>query len=102
MFYFFSDPPVVETQQTFIHTSEEDETEVICTVHASPKAKVVWFKNDEIFTEKQGLFKHRGNRHSIILTGIEESIFGVYKCKATNEFGSDEATTEVSGNKPLV
>jgi len=90
-------PPVVETQQTFIHTSEEDETEVICTVHASPKAKVVWFKNDEIFTEKQGLFKHRGNRHSIILTGIEESIFGVYKCKATNEFGSDEATTEVSG-----
>jgi len=89
--------PEVETQQTFIHTAENDETEVICTVHASPKAEVVWFKDGKVFEGKQGIFAHRGNRHSIILTGINEPIYGVYKCKATNKFGSDEATTEVSG-----
>ena len=98
-FLNFSDAPEVETQQTFIHTTKTEETEVICTVHASPKAEVVWFKDGEVFEGKQGIFAHRGNRHSIILTGINEPIYGVYKCKATNKFGSDEATTEVSGNE---
>ena len=102
LLFNFSDPPEVETEQTFIHTTENDETEVICTVHASPKAEVVWFKDGEIIGEKQALFKHLGNRHSIILTGINEPIYGVYKCKATNKFGSDEATTEVSGNKTAI
>ena len=53
----FSDEPEVETQQTFIHTAETDETEVICTVHASPKAQVVWYKNGVELSEKQALFK---------------------------------------------
>jgi len=90
-------PPEVETEQTFIHAAETDETKVICKVHASPKAEVVWYKDGEVFTEENALFDRRGNRHSIILTGNNEPIYGVYKCKATNKFGSDEATTEVSG-----
>ena len=98
----FSDPPEVETEQTFIHAAETDETKVICKVHASPKAEVVWYKDGEVFTEEKALFEHRGNRHSIILTGNNEPIYGVYKCKATNKFGSDEATTEVSGNKTAI
>lgn len=100
LFHLFipADAPIVETEQTFIHTSENDETEVICTVHASPKAEVVWFKNGVALSKDQGVFTHRGSRHSIILPSIQESIFGVYKCKATNKFGSDEKTTEVSGN----
>jgi len=89
--------PEVKTEQTFIHTAERDETEVICHVHASPKADVIWFKDGKVFQGEQGLFSNRGNRHSIILTGINEPVHGVYKCKATNKFGSDEATTEVSG-----
>ena len=95
---FFSDAPVVEQEQTFIHTREYDETEVICTVHASPKAEVVWFRDGIPMTKEQGIFSHRGNRHSLLLPGIRESTFGIYKCKATNKFGSDERTTEVSGN----
>lgn len=88
---------MVQTEQTFIHTNEDDETEVICMVHASPKAEVVWFKNGEPVSKDQGIFSHHGSRHSIILPAFKESIFGVYKCKATNKFGSDEKTTEVSG-----
>ena len=36
----FADRPIVEQEQTFIHTSGTDRMEVVCTVHASPKAKV--------------------------------------------------------------
>jgi len=89
--------PVVEQEQTFIHTKENDETEVICKVHASPKAEVVWFRDGVPMTKEQGIFSQRGNRHSLLLPGIRESTFGIYKCKATNKFGSDEKTTEVSG-----
>ena len=41
------DKPTIEMQQTFIHTKETDETEIVCVVHASPRAKVEWFKNGQ-------------------------------------------------------
>ena len=100
--YRISDPPEVKQEQTFIHTNKNDETEVTCIVHASPRAEVIWLKNGVQLQRDQGqaIFKDRGNRHSLLLLGIKESSFGTYKCKATNKFGSDERTTEVSGNKP--
>ena len=45
-----SDAPEIEQEETFIHTGEGDETEVICVVHSSPKADVSWFK---VRTHKQ-------------------------------------------------
>ena len=42
--FIFTDQPEIEQEETFIHTQEGDETEVICVVHASPKAEVKWFK----------------------------------------------------------
>ena len=45
----------------------------------------------------QGIVSQRKNRHTLLLPGIKESTFGVYTCRATNKFGSDERTTEVSG-----
>ena len=42
--HIFSDQPEIEQEETFIHTQEGDETEVICVVHASPKAEIKWFK----------------------------------------------------------
>ena len=41
---FVADAPEIEQEETFIHTGEGDETEVICVVHSSPKADVSWFK----------------------------------------------------------
>ena len=95
----FADAPQVEQEQTFIHTNEYDETEVICIVHASPRAEVTWFKNGSPMSDDEGILNHRGNRYALILPGIKSSTFGQYKCKATNKFGSDEKTTEVSGNE---
>ena len=47
--YFFADQPEIEQEETFIHTQEGDETEVICVVHSSPKADVKWFKVEKHF-----------------------------------------------------
>ena len=46
---FFTDQPEIEQEETFIHTQEGDETEVICVVHSSPKADVKWFKVEKHF-----------------------------------------------------
>ncbi|XP_059095185.1 igLON family member 5-like [Tigriopus californicus] len=89
--------PSVEQEQTFIHTRENDETEVVCIVHASPKAKVEWFKNGQLLKLGEGIVSHRNNRHTLLLPGITQSTFGTYSCRATNRFGSDERTTQVSG-----
>ena len=43
-FFLIVDQPEIEQEETFIHTQEGDETEVICVVHASPKAEIKWFK----------------------------------------------------------
>ena len=48
----------------------------------------------------QGIFSKVGNRHTLLLPEkalIDESRFGIYTCNATNKYGSDEKTTEVSG-----
>ena len=44
IFFLIVDQPEIEQEETFIHTQEGDETEVICVVHASPKAEIKWFK----------------------------------------------------------
>ena len=41
------DKPSIVLQQTFIHTKETDETEIVCVVHASPRATVEWLKDGQ-------------------------------------------------------
>ncbi|CAB4060843.1 unnamed protein product [Lepeophtheirus salmonis] len=89
--------PSIETDQTYIHTRSNDETEVVCLVHASPKASVKWLKNGTPLKEGEGIVSDRGNRHTLLLPGITHSTFGVYTCQAENEFGFDEEKTTVSG-----
>ena len=48
-----SDAPEIEQEETFIHTGEGDETEVICVVHSSPKADVSWFKVGNLYSDYQ-------------------------------------------------
>lgn len=87
----------MEQEQTFIHTAEDDETEVVCIVHASPRPVVEWFKNGRPLDAENIISFDSGNRHTLVLPGIRESTFGTYTCKATNALGFDERTTEVSG-----
>lgn len=40
---FFSDPPEVMEEQPIVFTTEGEETEIVCIVHAEPKAEVSIF-----------------------------------------------------------
>jgi len=89
--------PQIETEQTFIHTREGDNAEVVCIVHSSPKAKVEWFKNGRPLGEREGHISTRGNKHSLHLFSMKEQTFGTYSCRAENKLGMDEKSTQVSG-----
>ena len=96
-FLSFLDPPEIEQEETFIHTGEGDETEVICIVHASPKAKVTWLKDGFPVDESRNPVNQRGNRHTLVIPNVNEESFGDYTCEAQNSFGTQSKSTRVSG-----
>jgi len=89
--------PVIEQEQTFIHTKEGDETEVTCIVHSSPHSMVTWYRNGKILEKTKNIINQRGNRHTLLITQITGSTHGKYECRARNDFGEDMKTIEVSG-----
>lgn len=91
--------PEIEQEETFIHTGEGDQTEVICIVHSSPRAEVTWFKDGNPISggSSEYLMNQRGNRHTLTIQGVDSSKFGKYTCRAQNPYGEDQKTTEVSG-----
>ena len=93
-----TDKPEIEQEETFIHTGEGDQTEVICIVHSSPHAEVTWLKDGAPIDESMFLVNQRGNRHTLTIPSVDTSKFGKYTCKAQNQYGEDQKTTEVSGN----
>ena len=93
-----TDKPEIEQEETFIHTGEGDQTEVICIIHSSPHAEVSWFKDGLPLDQTNHVINQRGNRHTLTIAQVDSSKFGQYTCKASNQYGEDEKTTEVSGN----
>jgi len=89
--------PEIEQEETFIHTGEGDQTEVICIIHSSPHAEVSWFKDGLPLDQTNHVINQRGNRHTLTIAQVDSSKFGQYTCKASNQYGEDEKTTEVSG-----
>lgn len=89
--------PVIEQEQTFIHTKEGDETEVTCIVHSSPHSIVTWYRNGQVLEKTKNVINQRGNRHTLLITQITGSTHGKYECRARNDFGEDMKTIEVSG-----
>ena len=96
-----TDKPEIEQEETFIHTGEGDQTEVICIIHSSPHAEVSWFKDGLPLDQTNHVINQRGNRHTLTIAQVDSSKFGQYTCKASNQYGEDEKTTEVSGNQTL-
>lgn len=89
--------PEIEQEETFIHTGEGDQTEVICIVHSSPRPKLTWYKDGTPLDGSNYLMNQRGNRHTLTIPGVDASKFGKYTCRASNSYGEDQKTTEVSG-----
>jgi len=90
--------PEIEQEETFIHSRDGDEVEVVCIVHSSPASTVEWYRNGQLLDPKTSVITKRGNRHSLLIQKIGDvEIHGKYDCRAMNEFGEAMATTEVSG-----
>jgi len=89
--------PEIEQNKLFIRNKEENEEEITCTVHASPAAKVDWFKDGVLLEPKKNVITRRGNRHTLLLPGIVKGDqSGTYECRAKNALGEASASTEVS------
>ena len=97
-----ADRPIVEQEQTFIHTSGTDRMEVVCTVHASPKAKVGDKKllkipfdravHDMYFNPR----RFGGSRtapHSARMRGSPRSVVTGTRCCCPGSGGAPSATT---------
>ena len=59
--------PEIEQEETFIHSRDGDEVEITCTIHASPKAEVEWYKNGQLLDDSKWVITSRGNRHTLLL-----------------------------------
>lgn len=106
-FYLFfyaliPDAPEIEQEETFVHTREGDTTEVICVVHSSPRAEVKWYKNGLELDPSLNQIQVTGNRHVLTLPVTTEASFGQYMCRATNDYGESQKTTEVSGKDSAI
>jgi hypothetical protein len=86
---FISDLPEIDIEEELVTSEKDYETKLKCVVHAEPKAKVYWLKDDapvsdlghvHIFAE--------GNRHYYRIVKTQVSDFGKYKCIATSSKGT--------------
>jgi len=89
-------PPEIEQNKLFIQTKDEKEVEIVCTVHASPLAKVDWFKDGKLLPPKENVITKRLNKHILVLPGIiKGDKIGRYECRAKNALGEAAASTQV-------
>ena len=50
-----------------------------------------------MFETDRLLMTRKGRTWSLKLTEVERSVFGKYSCVATNNLGTSQATTEITG-----
>merc|ERR1711983_697086 len=55
-----------------------------------------WYKDGTPLDGSNYLMNQRGNRHTLTIPGVDASKFGKYTCRASNSYGEDQKTTELS------
>ena len=89
---FISDAPEVDIEEELVTSGEEYETKLKCVVHAEPKAKVQWLKDNVSVSDSDRVnILTEGNRHYYRIVKTQVSDFGKYKCIATNSKGTTES-----------
>ena len=71
--------PEIEQEETFIHSHDGDEVEVVCIVHSSPASKVEWYRNGQLLDPRMSIITTRGNRHSLLIQKIGEFLSIILK-----------------------
>lgn len=89
--------PEIIMEQNYIENSASVKLELVCIVHASPKATVTWHKNgEEVIVDDRTSISHIGRKHLLVIEGVtEEQDKGHYTCHAANSLGDSKGNVEV-------
>jgi hypothetical protein len=86
---FISDAPEIDIEEELVTSGKDYETKLKCVVHAEPKAKVHWLKDNATVSDLDHVHTFmEGNRHYYRIAKTQVSDFGKYKCIATNSKGT--------------
>ncbi|XP_046401323.1 protein amalgam-like isoform X2 [Ischnura elegans] len=90
--------PEIKIEKELVNTAEGHTSEITCTVHAEPKAKVFWYKEGILLHPSERIMETRiGSRHTLKINDIRAEDFGVYTCTANNSIGRNKMVAELSG-----
>ena len=95
-------PPEIQVTEVFVSTyTGQDKVELVCNVHAQPAPLVVWTRDGEMISQG-GEGRLRINtigrrRHSLVISKVQQSDFGLYTCSAANSLGRTNKTIQLSG-----
>lgn len=90
-------PEVVAEEQT-VFTGVGHQAVLVCEVHASPHAEVVWYRGTLVLEPDNRMYREDvGTRRSLVIHHVREEEFSVYRCQASNNMGSSSASIQISG-----
>ncbi|XP_067007636.2 lachesin isoform X2 [Anabrus simplex] len=90
--------PEVTVEPGKVRTGLGEDVNLMCTVHASPSARVQWLKDGKPVTEKKHHHSTRdGSHHKYHIRRLQKEDFGKYTCQAKNMEGTEEKHVDVTG-----
>merc|ERR550517_2011530 len=92
--------PHISVEHPRLETGYGEAKELVCMVHAHPKAKVTWLKGEEpIDTNLPDIVENSvKHRYSLTLLSVSSDKPGDYQCKAENDVGEALKTITVAGH----
>ena len=105
IFFFFSilDPPEITGEQSYIQDEGSIMLELVCIVHAYPKAEVTWYKDGQQLTESDSISVEKiGRKHLLQVRNLDEiRDAGTYTCHAVNPVGEFKENFHIQGIFPV-
>lgn len=91
--------PEVRIEETWKPSGESFEVELQCHVTAYPTAKISWYKNGNVklSTSDEIVIKAIKPKYALKIEKLKSQNFGMYTCRASNDLGTSEAVTEITG-----
>lgn len=95
-----TDAPEIEVERESVNSGKGYDAELVCIVHAEPKANVIWYKDGRIIESDRHVTEERQKHYWILhLKQVQESDFGNYSCVANNSRGRSNKSIYLTGKQ---
>ena len=103
IFFSILDPPEITGEQSYIQDEGSIMLELVCIVHAYPKAEVTWYKDGQQLTESDSISVEKiGRKHLLQVRNLDEiRDAGTYTCHAVNPVGEFKENFHIQGIFPV-